>query len=176
MSLDRDDEASRELEEDTSEPTELESALANDTLRDAINQTPLVVDAETTLAETIGRMQAEHRGCALVLDGGQLAGIFTERDVLMRVAGRALDLERTAVSACMTPAPVTLPADASVAYALHLMVLEGFRHIPVVDEAGQPTAVVSMRELIEYLSEFFNRGVLNLPPEPHVKYRSREGA
>ena len=70
----------------------------------------------------------------------------------------------------------TLPADSSVAYALHIMVLEGFRHIPVMDEAGKPTAVVSMSDLIEYLSDFFNRDVLNLPPEPHVKYRSREGA
>ena len=176
MSLDRDDEAIRELEEDAPEPTPLESALANDTLRDVIRQTPLVVDTETSLVEAIRLMQAERRGCALVLEGGQLAGIFTERDVLMRVAGRALDLERTAVSACMTPAPVTLPADSSVAYALHRMVLEGFRHIPVVDEVGKPIAVVSMRELIEYLSEFFKGRVLNLPPEPHIKYRSREGA
>jgi CBS domain-containing protein len=56
------------------------------------------------------------------------------------------------------------------------MVLEGFRNIPVLDEAGKLTAVVSMRDLIEYLSEFFNREVLNLPPEPHAKYRCRDGA
>jgi hypothetical protein len=101
---------------------------------------------------------------------------LTERAVLLRIAGRVLEPERTLVNACMTPEPVTLPADSSVAYALHIMVLEGFRHIPVMDEAGKPTAVVSMSDLIEYLSDFFNRGVLNLPPEPHVKYRSREGA
>jgi CBS domain-containing protein len=175
MSTDRDDETSRELEEGP-EPTGLESALSNDTLRDVVKQAPLVVDAETSLAEAIRRMQAGQRGCALVLKGDQLAGIFTERDVLMRVAGHALDPEGTLVSACMTPTPVTLPADSSVAYALHLMVLEGFRNIPVLDEAGKPTAVVSMRDLIEYLSEFFNREVLNLPPEPHAKYRSRDGA
>ena len=176
MSMDRDDEASRELGEEGREPTELESALANDTLRDVVKQRPLLVGAETSVAEAIRRMQAEHRGCALVLGGDQLAGIFTERDVLMRVAGRVLEPERTLVSACMTPDPVILPADSSVAYALHIMVLEGFRHIPVMDEAGKPTAVVSMSDLIEYLSDFFNRDVLNLPPEPHVKYRSREGA
>jgi CBS domain-containing protein len=176
MSMDRDDEASRELEEEGPERTEFESALANDTLGDVVKQAPLLVGGETPLAEVIRRMQAEHCGCALVLEGDQLAGIFTERDLLMRVAGHALDPERTVVSACMTPDPVTLPADASVAYALHIMVLEGFRHIPVMDEAGKPTAVVSMRDLIGYLSDFFNRDVLNLPPAPHVKYRSREGA
>jgi CBS domain-containing protein len=152
--MDRDDETSRELEEGP-EPTGLESALANDTLRDAVEQAPLVVDAETSLAEAVRRMQAEQCGCALVLKGDQLAGIFTERDVPMRVAGQALDPERTLVSACMTPTPVTLPADSSVGYALHIMVLEGFRHIPVMDEAGKSTAVVSMRDLIEYLSDFW---------------------
>ena len=44
------------------------------------------------------------------------------------------------------------------------MVLEGFRHIPLVDDDDRPVAVVSMRNLIEYLSDFFNRDVLNLPP------------
>jgi len=177
MSTDRDDEDSRLLVEDESPgPTELESALANDTLTDVVKQLPLVVGPETSLAGVIRRMQEEHRGCALVVDAGKLVGIFTERDLLMRVAGHALDYESTAVDACMTPDPVVLPADSTVAFALHVMVLEGFRHIPVVDEARKPVAVVSMRDLIEYLSEFFNREILNLPPQPHVKYRNREGA
>lgn len=56
------------------------------------------------------------------------------------------------------------------------MLIEGFRHIPLVDAHGRPTGVVSMRQLIEYLSDFFNRDVLNLPPEPRASFRSREGA
>ncbi len=47
----------------------------------------------------------------------EVEGIFTERDVLMHVAGHALDPERTAVSACMTPDPVTLPRFEPVARA-----------------------------------------------------------
>ena len=109
MSMDRDDEASRLVEEEGPGPTELESALANDTLSDVAKQAPLVVGAKTSLAEAIRRMQEEHRGCALVIEADKLTGIFTERDVLMRVAGHALDPERTAVSACMTRDPVTLP-------------------------------------------------------------------
>jgi CBS domain-containing protein len=76
----------------------------------------------------------------------------------------------------MTRDPVTLPADASVAFALNKMVVEGFRHIPLVDDQGHPTAVVSMRDLIEYLSAFFNRDVLNLPPDPRAAFRNRDGA
>jgi hypothetical protein len=76
MSMDRDDETSRELEEEGPEPTELESALANDTLGDVVKQAPLLVGAETPLAEAIRRMQAEHCGCTLVLEDDQLARHF----------------------------------------------------------------------------------------------------
>jgi hypothetical protein len=56
------------------------------------------------------------------------------------------------------------------------MVVEGYRHIPLVDDQGQPTAVVSMRDLIEYISGFYQQEVLNLPPDPHLGPHKREGA
>jgi len=62
---------------------------------------------------------------------GKLVGIFTERDVLLRVAGHAIDLEQAKVAELMTRDPVTLPADAGVAFALNKMLVEGFRHITV---------------------------------------------
>jgi CBS domain-containing protein len=121
-------------------------------------------------------MQTGHRGYLAVLKEGKLAGIFTERDVLMRVVGQQLDLAQTTVETCMTCDPVTLPADSSVAYALNLMVVEGFRHVPIVDDASRLVAVASMRDLMEYLSDFFSRDILNLPPDPRAAYRTREGA
>lgn len=172
-----DDEAADQLlDEECPGPTELESAMANETLGEVVRAHPLTVTPETTVADAIERMQRDHRGYALVLRGASLAGIFTERDVLMRVAGRGVDAAKTPVSEVMTADLVTLPADASVAHALNLMVIEGFRHIPVIDDSGRPIAVVSMRNLIEYLSEFFRRDLLNLPPDPRVKSRAREGA
>ena len=76
----------------------------------------------------------------------------------------------------MTNDPITLPPDAGVAYALNLMLVEGFRHIPIVDDGGHVVAVASMRDLVEYLSDFFGRDILNLPPHPRTSYRTREGA
>jgi CBS domain-containing protein len=164
-------------EEECPGPVDLESALLTETLDKVTTQPPLVVDAGVTLAETIGRMQQGARGCALVVgDAGRLAGIFTERDVLMRVAGHTIDLGQTAVRDFMTRDPVTLPSDSSVAFALNRMLIEGFRHIPLVDERGCPTGVVSMRQVIEYLSDLFDRDILNLPPEPRPSFRNREGA
>ena len=48
--------------------------------------------------------------------------------------------------------------------------------LPVTDDAGRLVAVASMRNLMEYLSEFFSRDILNLPPDPRTTYRTREGA
>ena len=158
-------------------PQVLESALAHTALSEVVSQPPLMVSASTTLADTIHLMQQERRACVLVMENDQLVGIFTERDILMKIAGQPLDLVHTAVSASMTPDPFTLPDDANVAFALSKMVLEGFRHIPLVDDDGRPTSVVSMRNLIEYLGEIYSRELLTMPPEPNQhRFKSREGA
>ncbi len=172
------DDDDRELFDDEHPgPQVLESALANTALSEVVSQPPLMVSASTTLADTIHLMQQERRACVLVMEDDRLVGIFTERDILMKVAGQPLDLIHTPVSAFMTADPFTLPADANVAFALSKMVLEGFRHIPLVDDDGCPTAVVSMRNLIEYLGEIYSRELLTMPPEPHQhRFKSREGA
>ena len=172
------DDEDREMmsDEECPGPSELDSALVSETLADVATPPPLVLSSSTSLADTIAQMRKDRRACVLLVDGSQLTGIFTERDVLMKVAGSDFDLARTPVAAVMTRDPMTLPADSSVAYALNKMVLEGFRHIPVTDRDGRAITVISMRNLIEYLSEFFARDVLNLPPEPHMAtYRSRDG-
>ncbi len=175
MSLDN-DETDRVLEEEHPGPHDLESALITITLGDVVEHTPLVVDINLSLAAVIEAMQRGDRGTVLVVETGKLVGIFTERDVLMKVAGHPVDLTQSKVRDFMTPNPVTLPADSAVAYALNRMVLEGFRHIPLVDDDNRPVAEVSMRNLIEYLSDFFNRDVVNLPPVPNVRSVKREGA
>jgi 2-oxoglutarate/2-oxoacid ferredoxin oxidoreductase subunit beta len=174
----RNDDDSREMLPDEECPgaPDLESALVLETLSDVKTEPPLVVAADASLTEAIAMMQGEMRGCVLVVEFDRLVGIFTERDVLLRVAGHPIDLDRTTVGEYMTRDPVTLPADSSVAFALNQMLSEGFRHIPLVDEQGRPVAVVSMRELIEYLSDFFDRDLLTLPPGGRSNFRTREGA
>jgi CBS domain-containing protein len=170
------DEIDRVLDEENPGPSDLESVLAHETLGDVLCDPPLILDSEGSLADALRLMREQRKGCVLVVREGKLAGIFTERDVLMRITGNLIDLERTPVSAYMTRDPVTLPADAGVAFALNKMVLEGFRHIPLVDDDGSIVGAVSMRDIIEYLSDFFRRDILNLPPDPRVVTRKRDGA
>jgi len=171
-----DDDVFDPAEKECPGPAELESALLTETLNNVTIQPPLVADAGGILAETIARMRHGSRGCALVTDSGRLMGIFTERDVLMRVACRPIDFEGAVIRDYMTRDPVTLSSDSSIAFVLNRMLIEVFRHIPLVDDQGRPTGVVSMRQLVEYMSESFNREFLNLPPEPRASFRSREGA
>ena len=51
----------------------------------------------------------------------------------------------------MTSAPVTVSQDDSIAYALHAMDLGGYRHLPVVDEDGRPTGIISVRDILRFL-------------------------
>ena len=136
----------------------------------------LILDEQTPLDDALRQMREHRQGCILATRDGKLTGIFTERDVLMKVVGTTIDLERTPIRPYMTRDPETLPADAIVAYALNKMCVEGFRHVPLTDEQGRPVGVVSMRDIIEYLSGFFPKDVLNLPPAPTKGFRSREGA
>jgi len=129
-----DDDTSRMLEEEECPGSpDLESVLANESVGSAASHPALLVDAATRLVRVLQLMPEGNRGAVLVVSNGTLVGIFTERDVLMKVAGQSTDLEHTAVSQVMTVDPVTLPVEATVAFALNEMVIEGFRHIPLVD-------------------------------------------
>jgi len=113
----------------------------------------------------------------LVIADERLVGVFTERDVLTKVAGRDIDLDATAVGSLMTPDPECLTLDNGIAYALNMMSVGGFRHIPLVDADQHPTGVVAMRDIVDYIVDTFPEAVLNLPPSPaHGIAREREGA
>lgn len=114
---------------------------------------PITIDAGSSLARAIRQMNRHNIGCLLVTDQeDRLTGIFTERDVLMRVAGQVDDLAGGTVGAYMTPTPVALKADLPIAQALHIMSIHGFRHLPLVDEENRPTGIVSFRDVVGYLN------------------------
>lgn len=171
-----DEDVERLFDEECPGPIDLGSVLVHDPISNAANHPPIIVEAETPLVEVLKKMREAGRGAVLIVQNGRLAGIFTERDVLLRVAGFPIEVVHAPVGAHMTTEPLTLPADSSVAFALNKMVVEGFRHIPLVDDEGRPTGMVSMRDLIDYLSDFFSKDVLNLPSDPSGGFRRRDGA
>lgn len=110
-----------------------------------MNRTVVTTTPEASVVEAAAAMTEARVGSAVVLEGSFLAGILTERDVL-RAAASGEDLSRSAVSAWMTPDPESAGPDASVEDAAQIMLLNGFRHLPVL--AGrQVLGVVSLRDL-----------------------------
>lgn len=126
------------------------------------------VEEETEVAEAIRLMQKHHIGCVLVQAKGVLVGIFTERDVIHKLLRTTKDLRALPVGAFMTPDPETLTMTDSIAFALHKMNVGGFRHIPLVDERQHPVGVVSVKDIVDYLAEFFPNEIMNLPPRPQL--------
>ncbi|HYD97929.1 MAG TPA: CBS domain-containing protein [Alphaproteobacteria bacterium] len=110
------------------------------------NQDLVTVEPSLTVRAAAMKMAERRIGAVMVLEGGALRGIFTERDVLNRVVARGLDPDQTRVAEVMTADPVTLGPDDTADSALELMGTRGFRHLPVVKD-GRVLAMVSIRDL-----------------------------
>jgi CBS domain-containing protein len=114
-------------------------------LRDLMNRRVAVTTPDTVVAAAAAAMVEENVGSAVVMQGPFVAGILTERDVL-RAAASGEDLSASLVSAWMTPDPQSVSPDTSVEDAAQIMLLNGFRHLPVV-EGRMVCGVVSLRDL-----------------------------
>jgi CBS domain-containing protein len=88
-------------------------------------------------------------GAILVLNAGELRGIFSERDLMRRVVLERLDLDKTPVRSVMTTQLATIDESASIEDAMEAMQSHKCRHLPVMRE-GRVTAFLSMRDLINY--------------------------
>lgn len=145
------------------------------------HRSPICFAREQFVSEAMHAMQKEHRGCVLVTEeGGEespLVGIFTERDVLNRIIDRGRNPAMLPLAEVMTRNPDSLPAEATLAYVLNRMAVGGFRHVPLVDAAGRPVSVISVRDVVEFLVDHFPREIMNLPPEVGSNVATtREGA
>jgi CBS domain-containing protein len=167
-------------DESKSPPQSFDANLLEEPLSRLPTRRPIVFPTSATVRDAMRHMQRQQRGCVLITEdgtpGSRLIGIFTERDVLYRVVDRGRNPAVLPLSEVMTPDPEAVPNEASIAWVLNQMAVGGFRHIPVVDEAQRPVCVISVRDIVEFLVEFFPRQILNLPPEYRARMRGREGA
>lgn len=134
---------------------DIEKDLLHRPLRAILASDFLDVPGTTTVAETIRRMTDEEYHCAIARTDGEVAGIFTERDVLYKLADGLQDREELPVGDFMTDAPETLEADDPIAFALNRMMVGGFRHIPVMED-GKMLGIVSVRDIFDYMVREFS--------------------
>lgn len=112
----------------------------------------LAVSPDSSVAEVINQMKQARLGCALVLEGGKVVGIFTERDLLNKLTGKTASPLTVAVKELMSPNPEVLRETDSVATALNKMSMGHYRHIPVQNSDGT-YCVTSIKHVLKYLAK-----------------------
>ena len=156
---------------------EIRGALFNDTIQMLGPAEPICLPESAPVSDAIERMLARRQAGVLVVDAeGRLAGIFTERDVLTRVAGRGRDARQTPLGEVMTAQPDALTAGDRIAYAVHSMSVAGYRTVPLVDADRRPVGVITVSDVIRWLAGLFPEAVLNLPPGDTLKHPHRMDA
>ncbi len=113
----------------------------------------IVVDADATVRQALTEMMTHDVGAVVVVRGGDIEGIFTERDYSRRVALDELDPYTTLVSEVMSGDVCCVGPGASVAYALDLMARYRCRHLPVVNVDGRLIGIVSIGDCVALLSD-----------------------
>lgn len=130
----------------------VEHSLIKDRVRMLGPRKPLAVEAATPVGQVMRLMVDRAVGCAVVEESGQMVGIFTERDALLRLNVDAAQHAARPVRDFMTAGPDTIEADAPIAFALHKMDIGGYRHIPVMSD-GKVSGIISVRDILRYITE-----------------------
>ena len=112
----------------TSRGDVFEAKLVSVPLSEVHPHAALTISTGARAADAVRQMNDARVGCLVVADDGQVRGVVSERDLLMKARGDG-DLERLTVSDVMTADPVMLRPDDSVAVAIHKMAVGGFRHM-----------------------------------------------
>lgn len=116
-------------------------------VRELIERDVLVAAAPGDSVRAAAERMAQHVcGCVVVMEGERLVGVFTERDLLIRVVAKGRDVERTTLAEVMTRSPDTIAAEAPVADAIRRMDEFSYRYLPVLD-GERVIGVISMRHL-----------------------------
>jgi CBS domain-containing protein len=122
------------------------------------------ISTNTPLSQAIQAMKTDEGGCVMVCDNRRIVGIFTARDLLMRVVGEPVDMN-SPIREWMSPVVVSLTPEATIGDAVSVMNEKGFRNVPLVRN-HEVVGAISVFDIIGYLAECYPKATMNLPPEP----------
>jgi CBS domain-containing protein len=110
------------------------------------------VPSTITVAQAAQEMDRKKVGSVLVMEGGRLVGIFTERDVLWRVVAAGFDPKTTPLSEVMTRQPITSGPGTSIQHVMNTFTENRFRHMPVI-ESGRLLGLISIGDVLRWAAE-----------------------
>jgi CBS domain-containing protein len=134
--------------------TFVERGLMTDRVTELNPRIPIVIPGTASVRVALETLTKHGIGSVLVSDEqGNVVGILSERDCVVRLGpdfGKLLDRP---VSEFMTIGPQTLPSDAKVAFAVQRMDVGGYRHLPLRGPSGAVAGVISVRDILNYLTD-----------------------
>ncbi|MDH3498916.1 MAG: CBS domain-containing protein [Acidimicrobiia bacterium] len=127
------------------------------------------VPADATVAETVRSMCSARRSCACIVEDGRLAGVFTQRDVLLRAIGRPSTWDRP-IAEEMTTAVRTITVEQSVSDGLKVMNDWWVRSVPVVDNGTRLVGNLSYYIVMAAIADLVRAHAGESPAEVAVEH------
>ncbi|MFP3346804.1 MAG: CBS domain-containing protein [Sulfolobaceae archaeon] len=127
--------------------------MAEEIVREYMKSSVITVDKNTILYEIAKTMTEKNIGSVIVVENGKPVGIITERDIVRAIGkGKKLD---TKAEEFMTASLITIKEDSPVTGALALMRQFNIRHLPVVNDKGELTGIISIRDIARAVDDMF---------------------
>lgn len=126
------------------------------TIAQVMVSAPVTVDFDESVSAVCRRMAHDGIGAALVARGGELVGIFSERDVVTRVVAHGVDPGSVTVGEVASAQLVTVTPETPIREAAQLLRDRAIRHLPVV-EGGRAVGIVSSRDFFAYVASGLER-------------------
>ena len=127
---------------------------------------PQILLEDDPIRSALEKLKQHKIGSVVVVDaGGKVTGIFSERDVVLKVSLSEIDIDETPISKVMTKNPQTATMTTTLAFALNMMSQGGYRHIPVVDDASYPVGVISVKNIVDFIVHALTKDLVSFAPE-----------
>ena len=123
---------------------------------------PPTVETDATVMDAVELMAEAGVGAVAVVEKDQLRGIFTERDVMLRVVLKNRNPSQTHLSEVMTSPAQTVTDDMPMEEALNFLLEKHIRHLPIVDREGRLQGMLSLRNLLEHMVEYLEHELHSL--------------
>ena len=133
--------------------TLVEQSLLKDRVSVLSPKEPIVVAPDASVGDVLNILVDREIGCVFIVDDSKVVGVFSERDALLRLDAESVGQLDRPVSDFMTPSPQKITADSKIAFAVRMMDQGSYRHVPVVDDEDRPTGVISVRDILAYLTD-----------------------
>ncbi len=132
----------------------------------------VTIDASVSVATAAGQMKANNIGCLIVLDGKDVIGILSERDIVEQVVATSADPAAIEVRHIMTEHIVSAPSTATISEVHRLMASHGIRHIPIINK-GVPVGIISCRDLLDQALEEANLRLMEVTKQAEKATNAR---